>query len=83
MLGLYEYIALNIDQRAEALWRDGMFLEHSIQGSDTCCSLYTVYGFYVEVMMSSNGDITDVVAFRQGERLDKYMSAISLADLKI
>ena len=82
MLGLYEYIALNLDQRAEALWRDGAFLEHSFQGSDTC-SLYTVYGFYVEVTMSATGDITDIIPFKQGERLDKYMSAISLADLKI
>lgn len=81
MLGLYEYNALNLDQRADALWRDGEFVTNVKDGGKSF-ALYTIYMYYVEVTMENNV-ITDIAPFRQGERLEKYLSQINIADLKV
>lgn len=81
MLGLYEYIALKTEQRAEALWRDGEFITNVKVGAESF-SLYTIYMYYVEVTMV-NDVISDITPFKQGQRLDKYMGGIIIADLEL
>ena len=81
MLGLYEYIALNLDQRAQALWVDGEFVANVKVGSESF-ALYTIYMYYVEVTME-NDVITDIIPFSQGNRLERFLSQINIADLNV
>ena len=81
MLGLYEYIALNTDQRAEALWRDGEFITNVKVGAESF-SLHTIYMYFVEVTMKDD-IITDITPFRDGHRLEKYLNQINIADLQV
>lgn len=48
--------------------------------------LYALYGFYVEIVISYNGNATKVsqaVAFHNCNRLNKYLKQIDLSDLGI
>lgn len=76
MLGIYEYIALTDNQRAEMLWTDGEFVISVPEKEHSYC-LYTLYGFYVEVTLLDN-QISEITPFKLGDRLDKYLPFISL-----
>ena len=79
MLGLYEFTALNQNQRANLLWQDGEFIANVNVGSESF-TLYTIYMYFAEVTMDNN-EITDVTPFRQRQRLEKYLNQINISDL--
>ena len=79
MLSLYEYIALDENQRANLLWQDGEFITNVKVGSESI-ALYTIYMYFVEVTMK-NDEVTEITPFRQGQRLEKYLNQINIADL--
>jgi hypothetical protein len=81
VLSLYEYVTLNQNERAEALWKDCEFIANIKDGAKAFV-LYSIYTYYVEVMME-NDVITDITPFRQGARLEKYLNQINIADLKV
>ena len=81
MLSLYEYISLNQTERANVLWKDGEFIANVKVGSESF-ALYYIYRYYVEVTLRDDV-IKDITPFRQGHRLEKYLSQINIADLKV
>lgn len=80
MLSIYEYIVLGKNERAELLWSKGEFIT-SIIGKDCSTSLYTLFGFYVEILIIEH-DLTEIIPFKQGERLEKYLPDIDITDLE-
>lgn len=80
MISFYEYIALETNQRAEALWENGGFLTNVVL-DEVAYSLYSLFDFYVEVTMIENG-IAFITPFKNGERLEKYLGDIDISELQ-
>lgn len=75
---LSEFEQLNIDQKAFRLSDQGMLLQ-SIKTNDSFLSLYYFPRFFVEVAIDiSKRKITDIKAFRNDSRLEKYLDNIEL-----
>ena len=78
MLGLYEYMLLNIDDKATLLWEDGEFVISAVSPENTV-SLYSLYGYFVEVTVDkASTKITDIVPFTKGAALEKYLDKINI-----
>jgi hypothetical protein len=78
---LYDYIKLNMNEKANMLWDEGIFIDKYIDLS-IITNLYYLHNFYVEVVLSnSNGRITEITPFKKGERLDKYLGHVDLKEL--
>jgi hypothetical protein len=75
-MSIYEYIALPTDERAAVLWTRGEFIANAKSETDGW-NLYCLSDFYVEVTLK-NDDIVEITPFKEGERLDKYLSQIKL-----
>jgi len=69
---LYDYNKLNLTDKANKLWNDGIFITHS--GN---YSLYILFMFLVEVTLH-NDEIVEIRAFKRGALLDKYLEVMSL-----
>lgn len=79
MLSLYEYITLEQSDRAELLWSNGIYINNSIE--ENCSfALYSLYNFYVEVVLIEN-EIAELIPFKQGQRLEKYLDSIDISEL--
>lgn len=70
---------LNAEQKAVHLWEEGVYLQKYVNRRKVT-SLYSLYSFFVEVIISDK-EITEIVPFRDGDRLDKYLETISLKKL--
>jgi hypothetical protein len=78
---LDEFIRLSLGDKADLLWRDGIYLENHCEKNQTV-NLYFIFQFYVEVIVSHNTyRIREIKAFQHGELLDKYLQKISLNEL--
>lgn len=76
-----DYIKLSPGEKADLLWRKGIFIEDYSDGKLTS-NLYFLGGFFVEVIMHNHlHQITEVVAFNTTDRLEKYLERISLEKL--
>jgi len=75
---LYDYNKLNLDQRAETLWKNGVFVIN-LREELYSYNLYTFFGYFVEVKLSnSENKIIDIRSFRKGEILNKYVDVIDI-----
>ena len=82
-LNLYEYDSLCLDDRLHLTWSVGIPLAQ-INTRERVYRLYAVFEYYVEVIavhMFSETTVTSAVAFREGNRLEKYLDAIDLSGL--
>jgi len=82
---LCEFDELCLNDRLHLIWAVGTSL-HRIQTFKQTYLLYSVYGFYVEVVIGYNGKVASVsnaVAFEESNRLNKYLVDIDLKDLGI
>lgn len=81
-LTLYEYSQLTLTDRLQLLWEHGTFL-HNVAAYSHGFKLYSIFGFYVEVVVSYGEvvKITDAVPLVRGHRLNKYLACIDLNDL--
>lgn len=78
---LTEYIKLSPGEKADLLWKKGLFIEEYADGRFTA-NLYFLGGFYVEVIMHNElHQIVEVVAFNSTQRLEKYIEHVSLESL--
>jgi hypothetical protein len=78
---LYDYIKLNLNDKANLLWDEGVFIDKYID-LDMITNLYYLPNFYVEVVLSnSNGRITEITPFKKGDRLEKYLRHVDLKEL--
>jgi len=69
---LYEYNKLNLTDRANKLWGDGIFIVNVDN-----FALYVLYSFYCEVVLH-NDEIVEIRTFKRGAKLDKYLDVMSL-----
>lgn len=78
---LDEFIRLSLGDKADLLWRKGIYLDNHCVKNQTV-NLYFIYQFYVEVIVSHNTyRIREIKAFQNGLQLDKYLNKISLSAL--
>src|ERR1051325_1024517 len=78
---MYDFIALSLNDRAKVLWEKGTFLS-SFTDEQFAFALYSLNDYYVEVSVSlKNNNITEMIPFRQGWRLEKHLAQISLRSL--
>jgi hypothetical protein len=78
---LDEFIRLGLGDKADLLWREGVYLENHCEKNQTV-NLYYIFNFYVEVIVShSTYRIREIKAFMNGTRLDKYLQKINLNEL--
>jgi hypothetical protein len=78
-LKIEEFLQLNAEQRAVHLWEEGVYLS-KYASRKKVTSLYSLYSFFVEVIISDK-QITEIVPFKDGQRLDKYLDGINLRNL--
>jgi hypothetical protein len=80
MLTLYQYSSLDNNDKAELLWKEGEFLYNTVENS-IVYNLYSLYNFYVELIMI-NGYVHEVAPFKEGNRLEKYLSQIDIKEVQ-
>ena len=69
---LYEFNALELNERMEAVNQYGTFLDNFI-GNGERCNCYAIDKFFVEVVYDTeHNTITEVRSFKSGHSLDKY-----------
>ncbi len=77
-MGLYEFIVLNIDQKADEVWNNGIFLSTYYENGHAFM-LYKLPEFYAEIKYcKSQNKIIDVVGFTKGWKLDKHLDCIKI-----
>jgi hypothetical protein len=70
---------LDFDQRADLLRREGIFLMKA-RLDEYSFSLYSFKDIYVEIVINdSEYKITQIVPFKSGWRLEKYLSEIDIS----
>jgi hypothetical protein len=78
---LDEFIKLDLEEKANYVWRNGIFLDNYIEREKTT-NLYYFSGFYVEIAVAHRGGtIVEIIGFRSTRRLDKYLRKIELREL--
>ena len=76
-----EYSKLGLGEKADILWKKGLFLENYCDKHVTI-NLYFIFNFFVEVVVVHNTfRIKEIVPFNCGPRLEKYLATVSLSQL--
>jgi hypothetical protein len=77
-MDIYDYNRLSLGEKASLLWQQAQFLERHAEGDLTSC-LYHINNFFIEAVVSHRENrILEVIPFKAGERLDKYISGVDL-----
>ena len=71
-MNLYDYNKLNLTEKANLLWGDGVFIVNVDN-----FALYVLYDFMVEVVLY-NSEIVEMRTFKRGVLLDKYLEVMKL-----
>jgi hypothetical protein len=71
-MNLYDYNKLNLTEKANLLWGDGVFIVNVDN-----FALYVLYDFMVEVVLH-NSEIVELRTFKRGLLLDKYLEVMEL-----
>ena len=80
-LNISEYQNLEINDRADLLWEMGVLIDIWADNERTL-KLFHLYYFFVEVAVSNDGEgITEISAFQEHLRLEKYLNKISIESL--
>ncbi len=81
MMDIYKYIKLSLAEKADILWKTGLFIENYCDRSVTT-NLYFIDSFFVEVVVTHNtARIREITPFCGGTRLEKYLEKINLREL--
>jgi hypothetical protein len=76
---LHDYINLDLSHKACVLCEHGVFVEKHID-YERIASLYYLNNFYIEIVVSADENhIVEIVPFKSGERLEKYLKGVDLA----
>jgi hypothetical protein len=71
-MNLYDYNKLNLTEKANLLWGDGVFITNVDN-----FALYVLYDFMVEVVLH-NSEIVELRTFKRGALLEKYLEVMEL-----
>jgi hypothetical protein len=78
---LHEYKNLDLSRKACLLCEKGVFLDKYID-FEHISSLYYMHNFFIEIVVSNQDNhIVEIVPFRTGARLDKFLRNIDLNNL--
>lgn len=76
-LTLYQFNALDMDERAAYLWQHGEYITGAVEQFRS--NFYALGAFFVEVELFDEGDaITAVVPFTTGDRYERMVRHIPL-----
>jgi len=81
-LGVNGYNMLDLGDRLQVLWKLGVSIGN-VKTETLGYSLYSLFGFYVEVELRYEADNTVITAatpFVYGDRLEKYEAGINLPE---
>lgn len=79
--GLYAFNALPLNERAEALWSDGVFLMATDHPGGRS-AFYAYADYFVEVLLVGAPErVAEVVPFYTGPRLERLLSVIDVSKL--
>lgn len=80
-MSLYEYLQLDINYRADYLWKHGEHLFNYVTRSERI-PFYLLGGFYVAVALKDDSTgIKTLTPFNQGDMIEKMTDAIDLPTL--
>lgn len=78
-MDIYDYNKLSLGEKASLLWQKAKYLERHNEGDLTSC-LYHINNFFIEAVVSHRENrILEVIPFKNGERLEKYIAGVNLA----
>lgn len=81
VFNLKTYNSLHLLQKARLLEHGPVFVDHY----NTNAVIYTLFSYnryYIEVAITSvTHELLNIIAFKKGKKLDKYLNEISLNDL--
>lgn len=81
-MGIYGFIRLSMNERADVTWERGTFLMSRAASDGVTFNLYAVEDFYVEVAYCHEyNTIVDVSPFASLHLLDPYLQQIDLSRL--
>ena len=79
---LKDYNLLQIHQKAALVCSNSILLDIDLN-ENVIFTLYSYSSYYIEVMVDNlTKQLINIVAFRDGERLDKYLDKISLPGIR-
>lgn len=74
---LYEFNALDMDERAAYLWQHGEYLTGAIEQFRS--NFYSLHDYFVEVELFDTGDaIAAVIPFNTGDRYERLLRHLDL-----
>jgi hypothetical protein len=80
-MSMQEYIKLTLGDKADLLWKNGLFID-TYSDKVITANLYFINNFFVEVIVThNNSQIREITPFKTGSRLEKYLDMISLKEL--
>ena len=78
---LKEYNLLQIHQKAVVVCSQSILIDIELE-EEVIYTLYAYAGYYIEVQVDNcTKRLINIVAFRSGERLDKYLDKVDLMEI--
>jgi hypothetical protein len=78
---LKEYNLLQIHQKAVVVCSQSILIDMELN-EEVIYTLYAYAGYYIEVQVDDlTKQLINIVAFRNGERLDKYLDKVDLTEI--
>jgi hypothetical protein len=78
---LKEYNLLQIHQKAVVVCSQSILIDMELD-EEVIYTLYAYAGYYIEVQVDDlTKQLINIVAFRNGERLDKYLDKVDLTEI--
>jgi|GEM_PF-2661079 len=75
-----EYNSMHLRQKAVILENVATFLDHDLR-LGIIHTLFTYHNYFIEVLVEyESNTLIEIIAFQNGERLDKYLDQIFLED---
>ncbi|PBQ31053.1 hypothetical protein CNR22_04475 [Sphingobacteriaceae bacterium] len=78
---IHEYNTMALRQKASILENDAIFLDHDLSVG-IIHTLFSYHNYFIEVVVEyESNELIEIIAFENGERLDKYLDQFQLAEL--
>lgn len=76
-----EYNTMALRQQASILENDAVFLDHDLS-IGIIHTLFSYHNYFIEVLVGyESNELIKIVAFENGDRLDKYLDQFQLNEL--
>jgi hypothetical protein len=76
-----EYNAMSLRQKAVILENVALFLDHDLS-LGVIHTLFSYHHYFIEVLVEyETNTLIEIIAFKNGERLDRYLEQLDINDL--